>query len=346
MRPSRRQFLRVGSVAAAAAAASCGGSKPSLPPPPGSTGGTTAVAAPFSLSLQFAGLLVHGSWPALDSSKPNVVSGWDVLLVRDGEHKAQLRLPLANVKNPTGYMPDRYLLGIGVWDLTNMDVIIRLDNAARGEVTTTTGKRRTDTSGKLVPCPDHTNDDEYTDITWLNRISGVFGAGQGEIRDSLKGDATSIAKDDLLNARVRLPKGSIGCARPSLADYDRMMFKFKDITAYGQFVSDIVRFKSNDAQAIQLELVPFGASSGSTIDLTATGGTVVGYVENIDPLLGDKVLRGIITKANFWMHHFDPYFKLVKFTLVKRYPAPTLCPDVGVAGDPPFYCISTGGEFV
>jgi len=334
MRHSRRQFLRVGSVSAAAAAASCGGATPLNP-----------VAAPFSLSLQFAGLLVHGSWPAQDSSKPNVMSGWDTLLVRDGEHKAQLRLPLANVKNPTGYKPDRYSLGIGVWDLTNMDVLIRLDNAARGEITTTTGKRRKDTSGKLVPCPDYTNDEEYTDITWLNRISDVFGSGAGAMQDGLKGDAASIAKDALLNARVRLPKGSIGCARPSLAAYDRVMFNFKDMTAYGQFLSDIVRFRSNDAQAIQLELVPFGASSGSTIDLTATGGTVVGYVENIDPLLAEKLLNGTITSANFWTHHFDPYFKLVKYTGVKKYPAPKLCPDVESAGDPPFYCISTGGEF-
>jgi hypothetical protein len=342
MRPSRRQFLSVGAIAAAAAAASRCTPQPSQQAP---TGASNIVASPFSLSLQFAGLMVHGSWPAQDATKPNVLSGWDALLVRDGgAHKGQLRLPLANVNNPSGYTPDRYNPGIGVWDLTNMDVLIRVDNAARGEVTTTTGKRRTDASGKPVPCPDFTKDDEYTDITWLNRISDVFGAGAGAIQDSLKGDANSIAKDSLLNARVRLPKGSISCVRPSRANYDRIMFKFKDITAYSQFLTDIVRFKSNDAQAIQLELVPFGASSGTTIDLTATGGTIAAYVENVDPLLGDKVLNGVIKKADFFMHHFEPYFKIVKYAGVKRYPAPQLCPDVGIAGDPPFYCISTGGE--
>jgi len=333
-------------VAAAAAAASCGGGTPPQSQPSGSNPATATAPAAFSLSLQFAGLLVHGSWPAQDASKPNVFSGWDALLVRHSEHKAQLRLPLANVKSPNGFQADRYSPGIGVWDLTNTDLLIRLDNVARGEVTATTGKRRKDTSGKPVPCPDSTKDDEYTDIGWLNRISDVFGAGAGAIKDTLRGDANAVAKDDLLNARVRLPKGTISCARPSLPAYDSVMFKFKDISTYGQFLSDIVRFKSNDAQTIQLELVPFGAASGTTIDLTANGGTIVAYVENIDPLLGDRVLKGTITKATYWMHHFEPYFNVVKYTGAHSTPQPNLCPDQSVIGaDPPFYCISTGGEF-
>ena len=339
MTPNRREFLRIGSVTAAGAAFACGGGSA----PASSASPATVATGPFSVSLQFSGLVVHGSWPVNDASKPNVVSGWDALLVRDGEHKARLRLPLANVKNPTGYVEDRYSPGVGIWDLNNVDLLIRLDTIARGEVITTTGKRRKDSSGKPVTCPDHTNSDEYTDISWLARFSEILpGTNSGAIKDALKGDASTIPKNDLLNARVRLAKGTISCARPSLEDYDEMMFGFSDIDDYGQFVSDLVRFRSADAQAIQLELVPFGTSSGSTIDLVSTGGTVVGFVENIDPLLAQRVLNGMITLSNFWMHHFDPYYKLLKYTGQRTYPKPAYCTT---AGDPPFYCISPGGSF-
>src|SRR5262249_39724344 len=160
-------------------------------------------------------------------------------------------------KNPAGYKEDRLSPGVGVWNLDNVDVLVRLDTVARGDVTMTTGKRRKDANGDPVSCPDPGKDDEYLDISWLARFSDILGPGNGAIIDELREDAAKIKKDDLLNARVRLPKGSISCARPSLEDFDNMMFSFKD-TDYIQFVSDLVRFTSADAQSIQLELVPFG----------------------------------------------------------------------------------------
>lgn len=339
MRRTRREFLRASSIVAAGAAVACG-------PPTASaraTGSPPSSASTFSLSVQFSGLLIHGSWPVKSAANPAVLSGWDALLVRDGRHAARLRMPLANVVNPTGYSEDRYLPGVGVWDLTNQDLIIDLDGRTRGDVTAETKTRPNDASGMPVACPRPGYPDDFRDITWLADFYNVL--GDGALKDDLKADSDRIKRDDLLNARVRLSTGDIACAKPSLPEFEVIKFGFSDTSYKEQFLADLVRFKSADAQKIVVKMIPFGGTAVSnTLELVpvAAQTTVWAFLENYDPHLIDRALDGTLSRANYWDCHFAPYYHLLKYKGYQVKPLPTCCT---ASCDPPFYCFSPRGYF-
>jgi hypothetical protein len=334
MKRSRRDFLLASSIGATGAALGCGKSSPA---------GSNPTTSPFSAVLQFSGLVMHGSWPASDPSKPTVLSGWDALLVRDkdGFHKPSLRIPFANVADPSLFQQDPYLLGFGVRDITNTDVVVHIGGVARGPVTAVTGTRK---SG--APCPNPQNASEFSDIAWLADFNVLLRTipNKGAITDALKADATGVQKDKLLTARVRLSTGQVACSRPSEKPIEKLRVDFATLSP-GQFCADLVRYTSAPSDQIVLDLLPFGGGPGTQIKLVPTGPSPVSVlVENHDPDLAERVLNGVVTKDNFFRFHFEPHFQLLK--ALGQFSGLTVSPTCcDTACDPPFYCFETRGYF-
>jgi len=329
---TRREFLLTGAVGAAGSALACTSSSP------GSNNPTTST---FQAVLQFSGLILHGSWPAKDPSQPSVFSGWDSLLVRDvnGYHQAALRVPLANVKDPAPFSKDPYFSGLGVMYIPNTDVVVNVGGVTGGPVTAVTGSRPPGAA-----CPDPKNDNQYSDISWLADFDLLLATvtNKGALQDSLKNGSKDIKKDDLVNARVRLSTGQVACSRPSTHSYDNIRIDFSTLSS-GQFCTDLVRYTTPASDQISLELIPFGSTSGTTIQLVSNGSSpVYVYVENDDPALADRVLKGTINGGNFWAYHFEPHFRLLKATFSGLTATPNCCNG---GCDPPFYCFETRGYF-
>jgi hypothetical protein len=332
MKTNRRQFLKAGAVAAVGTAAAACNENQNVTQPERSVTGLTVI-------FQFSGLLVHGRWPQV-MNQPNVYSAWDALLVKSPHHVPLLKVALANVKNPSGFTTDRYNPDLGVWKLSEIDVLAKLDGVAQGPVSAVTGKR-TMMNGKLASCPDRNKDDEYLDISWQADLGDIF--GNGTLKTELKGHPKDFPPG-LVKSRFRLPQGSIACARPTLADFEELMLDYVDTSYEPQFTADLTRSTSKATNSIVLELVPFGGSATTTIELTQTADRpVVVYVENHDPNLSNRVLKGEVSGKNFWEHHFKPYHALMMKT-----PNPNIVPTLNccVPGcDPPFYCVPPSGSF-
>ncbi|WP_396625629.1 hypothetical protein [Luteitalea sp.] len=302
--------------------------------------------------MQFSGLLVHGAGPAATAHRHE---SWDVLLVSDHAHRPKLRLPLRHVANaarydettnPTGYTHDRLMPGTGVWDLSGLDVVVKLDGKPGGEVLAVHGKRRKDAQGRLVACPDRTKDEEYTDITWMADVEAFLGKDRALLRPELK---QAKVPPGLLAGRVRLGGGTIGCARPSLEAFEEVTLTYKDTEFPPQFTSDLTRFISAPAGRISLELVDLSTGvPRTTLELTGAGSEPVpAWVENVDPLFAEKVLSGTVKIADFWKHHFAPYRELFGRALPASVePVRGCCPMSRAAQcDPPFYCVPIKGRF-
>jgi hypothetical protein len=333
MKTNRRGFIRMGAAAAVGATAGCSSSKD-----------TTAQrqAKQLSLVMQFSGLLMHGAWPLVDSTVPFVYKGWDALLVESKHHTPVLKIRVDNVNNAVGYTPDRYNPDLGIWDIKGMDVIVKLDGKEQGEVSAIHGKRQT-SGGNLNPCPDLEDDGEFLDITWLADLDKIF--ADGTIKKELK-ESPSTFPPKTVQSRVRLPKGSMACARPTNAAFEKMKLGYQDTNYARQFTSDLTRFTSDVALAITLELVPFAGGSTTTLELVATGsGPIRAFVENHDLTLGVRTLKKGIKEADYWAHHFLPYHRLMTTT-----PDPKIVPILGCCSnesscDPPFYCVPPKGKF-
>jgi hypothetical protein len=245
------------------------------------------------------------------------------------------------VADPSLFQEDPFLLGLGVRDISNTDVVVHVGGVARGAVTAVTGTRP---SG--AKCPNQQKASEFTDITWLADFNILLKdiPNQGTIKDELKADAAGIQKDKLLTARVRLSTGQVACSRPSEKAFEKLQVNFATLPQ-GQFCADLVRFTCAPSDEIVLELVPFGGGPGTQIKLVPTGPSpVFVLVENHDPDLAERILNGVVTKGNFFTFHFEPHYQLLKaqgqFSGLTV--SPTCC---GAACDPPIYCFETRGYF-
>ena len=140
-------------------------------------------------------------------------------------------------------------------------------------------------------------------------ILGKDGNGEsyGTLKDELKG-APKDFPPGLVRGRVRLPEGSMACAKPSLPYFEKVKFDYQDIQSYEpQFTADLMRFTSKPAGTITLELVSFNGGT-TLLELVAVGSAPIhAYVENHNPKLVVEAMKGHINPKDFWAHHFVPY---------------------------------------
>jgi hypothetical protein len=321
MRSRRREFLRVGTGAAAGLAVGAG-----IP--------TTAAQGTFSITMQFSGLLVHGRG-ARTGTTPPVYAGWDALMVKDGHHYPELKIPVANIKNAGGinFVEDRVLPDVAVFDLQNIDLSVRLDGKPLRQVTATTGKGGS--------CPNPANPSEYSDIGWLADLSKIY--GNGKLKPSLATNSSTMLPKTLITSRVRLPQGTISCAPPSLKAYEDIVFSYTDRPYPAQFTADLSRVQSIPASTITLDFTSMDTGATQSLELqSATSRSIFIRVENHDPSLAERALAGAIDKHNFWAHHFLPYHNLLATP-----PGPWQLPTLSCCNqscDPPFYCVPPVGD--
>jgi hypothetical protein len=341
MDTNRRTFLRTGAVGLAGVAAACG--------QPSDTGASVQAARrssvkPFDLTIQFFGLMVHGSWPHAKPDDPRRV---DVLLVNQAHHVPQLRIQAKDVVSHKSGKKDRYNPHMLWWPLKNIDVVVSIDGKAGGDVKLVKGKRHEEKPGQLAACPDPGNDDEFQDITWLPNLTELLYAqdNAAALYPDLKDDSSTIKPDDRLASRVRLTTGGLGGARPTLEEYETIKhnYRFAPYPKFQpQFYTDLVRFTGKVTSQLTLTLIPFGKADGEIIEIATDQSDAVVFVEHTDPNAG-----GHSQTLDFCASHFRPLYSVYKTTVVD--PSLQPCPNspkyCTVAGDPPYYCVPGTGDF-
>ena len=346
MQTDRRGFIRTAAtgLAATAAAATAPACQPAASPGVSRATGARAAGAPFELTMQFYGLMVHGSWAA---AKPDDPRRWDVLMIREAHHKPQLRVLAQDVMKHKSGKPDRLNPQMLWWPLTNVDVLVAIDGTSYGNVTPATKKRPNDSLGVPTSCPVSTVDEQFEDITWVPSLTDLLQKKdpKARLRPELKDDAIKMPPGGDVASRVRLTTGQIKSARPSAEEFEHIRRKYT-LPPYPQFhpqfYTDLVRFTATVNSKLTLELVPFGDTSGEIVEIAPGLTSALVLIDHIDPApASHETMPG-----EFCGSHFRPYYKTYNVTIR---PDELPCPDdqeyCDHIGDPPYYCVPIRGDF-